>query len=118
MNTQMKPIVLAILGCAALLFLFSCNDQKENKDENEDITQSVNKNGSVETAVQVEHLDSLHDILITTHKIWAQNQEVKTVTYRDTLPALGTEHTTAENAEGETKEVHVKKDYEIFITVK
>ena len=45
MNTQMKPIVLVILGCAALLFLFSC----DNKKENEDITQSVNKNGSVET---------------------------------------------------------------------
>ena len=114
MNTQMKPIALAILGCAALLFLFSCDDKKQN----EDITQSVNKNGSVETAVQVEHLDSLHDILITTHKIWAQNQEVKTLIYRDTLPALGIEHTTAENAEGETKDVHVKKDYEIFITVK
>lgn len=114
MNTQMKPIVLAILGCAALILLFSCSD----KQPNEDITQSVNKNGSVETAVQVDHLDSLHDILITTHKIWAQNQEVKTLIYRDTLPALGIEHTTAENAEGETKDVHVKKDYEIFITVK
>ncbi len=114
MNTQMKPIVLAIVGCAALLLLFSCNDTQHN----EDITQSVNKNGSVETAVQVEHLDSLHDVLITTHKIWAQNQEVKTVTYRDTLPALGIEHTTAENTDGEIKDVHVKKDYEIFITVK
>lgn len=114
MNTQMKPIVLAILGAAALLLLFSCDDKQQNGD----ITQSVNKTGSVETAVQVEHLDSLHDILITTHRIWAQNREVKTVLYRDTLPALGMEHTTAENAEGETKNVHVKKDYEIFITVK
>jgi hypothetical protein len=113
MNTQMKPIALVILGCAALLFLFSCD-----KKQNEDITQSVNKNGSVETAVQVDHLDSLHDILITTHKIWAQNREVKTLVYRDTLPALGIEHATAENAEGETKNVQVKKDYEIFITVK
>ena len=113
MNTQMKPIVLAILGGAALLFLFSCSDK-----QNDDITQSVNRNGSVETAVQVEHLDSLHDILTTTHKIWAQNQEVKTVVYRDTLPSLGMEHTSAENANGDTKEVHVKKDYEIFITVK
>ena len=46
----MKPIVLVILGIAALLFLFSCDDKK-----NDDITQSVNTNGSVETAVQVEH---------------------------------------------------------------
>jgi hypothetical protein len=110
----MKPIVLAILGGAALLLLFSCDDKKQN----EDITQTVNKNGSVETAVQVEHLDSLHDILITTHKIWAQNQEVKTILYRDTLPSLGTEQKSAENAEGDTKNIQAKKEYEIFITVK
>lgn len=114
MNTNMKPIVFAILGGAALLLLFSCDDKKQN----DDITQSVNKAGAIETAVQVEHLDSTHDILITTHRVWAQNQEVKTITYRDTLPALGIEHTSAENAEGETKNVQVKKDYEIFITVK
>lgn len=114
MNITIKPIVLAIFGGAALLLFFSCDDKKQN----EDITQTVNKSGSVETAVQIEHLDSLYDVLITTHKIWAQNQEIKTIIYRDTLPALGTEHTSAENAEGETKNVQVKKDYEIFITVK
>lgn len=114
MNTTMKPIVFAILGGAALLLLLSsCN-----KKENEDITQSVNKNGSVETAVQVDHADSLYDVLITTHKIWANNQEVKTVVYRDTIPALGMETKTAENQDGDTKEVRVKKAYEIFITVK
>jgi hypothetical protein len=112
MQTQMKPIVLVILGAAALL-LFSCGEK-----QNEDITQNVNKNGSVETAVQVEHLDSLHDVLITTHKIWAEDHAIKTIVYRDTLPALGIEHTQAENADGETKPVQVKKDYEIFITVK
>jgi hypothetical protein len=113
MNITMKPIVLAILGAAALLLLFSCDNKQNN-----DITQSVNKNGSIETAVQVEHLDSLHDILITTHKIWAHNQEIKTVLYRDTLPALGNTLTNAENADGDTKNITVKKEYEIFITVK
>lgn len=113
MNYTMKPILLAILGGAALLLLFSCSEKK-----NEDITQSVNKNGSVETAVQVEHLDSLQDILITTHKIWAKDQVVKSVIYRDTLPSLGVEYTTAENADGEQKNIRVKKEYEIFITVK
>jgi hypothetical protein len=114
MNITMKPIVLAILGAAALLLLFSC----DNKQPNDDITQSVNKNGSIETAVQVEHLDSLHDVLITTHKIWVHNQAIKTVFYRDTLPSLGSTQATAENADGDTKNVTVKKDYEIFITVK
>ncbi len=113
MNSTMKPIVLAILGAGALFLLFSCGNK-----QNDDITQSVNKNGSIETAVQVEHIDSLHDVLITTHKIWADNREIKTVFYRDTLPALGTMHTAAENADGDTKAVTVKKDYEIFITVK
>ncbi len=113
MHTNMKPIVLAILGTAAILFLFSCGEK-----QNDDITQQVNKNGSVETSVQVEHADSTHDVLITTHKIWAQNRQIKTVVYRDTLPALGIEHAAAENAEGETKNVQVKKDYEIFITIK
>jgi len=113
MNHTMKPIILAILGGAALLLLFSCSNK-----QNEDITESVNKNGSIETSVQVEHLDSLQDILITTHKIWAKDQIVKSVIYRDTLPSLGVEHTTAENADGDQQKVQVKKDYEIFITVK
>ena len=109
----MKPIVLAILASAALFFLFSCEGKK-----NEDITQSVNKSGSVETAVQVEHLDSLHDVLITSHKVWVYSNQVKTVLYRDTIPSLGTTQTTAENKDGDTKKVTVKKEYEIFITVK
>ena len=109
----MKPIVLAILGAAAILMLFSCGDK-----QNEDLTTTVNKNGAVETSVQVEHLDSAHDVLVTTHKIWAQNREIKTIFYRDTLPSLGQEFQTAENQEGDTKNVMVKKDYEIFITVK
>jgi hypothetical protein len=113
MHTKMKPIVLAILGAAAVLLLFSCDDKK-----NKDLTQTINKEGSIETAVQVEHLDSTHDVLVTSHKIWAQNREIKTVQYRDTVPSLGMTNTEAENAEGDKKTVRVKKDYEIFITIK
>jgi len=110
---QMKPIVLvALAGAALLLMLSSCNDK------NEDVTDAVNKNGAVETSVTVQHLDSTHDVLITAHKVWAQHQQVKTVEYRDTIPALGTEHTVAENADGDTKAVNVQKDYEVYITVK
>ena len=113
MKTTMKPIVLAILASAALLLLFSCGEK-----QNEDITQSVNRSGSIETAVQVEHIDSLHDVLVTSHKVWAHNSEIKTVLYRDTIPSLGTTNTVAENKDGDTKKVTVKKEYEIFITVK
>lgn len=111
---NMKPIVLAILGGAALFLLFSCKDAQQN----EDVTNTVNKMGAVESAVKVEHLDSLNDILITTHAVWANNRIVKMIEYRDTLPTLGTQFSTAENQDGETKQVVVKKDYEIYITVK
>lgn len=96
----------------ALISLASCSDKKE------DVTDTVNKAGSVETSVSVQHADSTHDILLTTHKIWVNFSEFKTVTHQDTIPALGIENTTAENADGDTKNVDVKKDYEIFITVK
>ena len=100
------------LACMPLLCM-SCGD-----DKNEDITNAVNKNGAVETAVRISHLDSSHDILTTTHTVWTNNSMVKTVEYNDTLPALGTELTVAENEEGDKKNVQVKKDYEIYITVK
>ncbi len=102
-----------ILLCTALYSLASCNDNKK-----EDLTDTVNKAGSVETSVTVQHLDSTHDVLLTTHKIWFDYKEFRTVVHQDTLPALGTENTTGENASGETRNVSVPKDYEIFITVK
>jgi hypothetical protein len=95
-----------------IILLASC------KDNNEDITDAVNKNGSVETAVQIEHIDSTHDVLITSHKVWVKQGVYKDIQYRDTLPALGTENSTAENEEGDTRPVSVAKDYEIYITVK
>lgn len=87
-------------------------------EKNEDITPTVNKNGAVETAVTIEHLDTLHDVLLTKHTVWLHGDPYKKIEYRDTVPALGIENTTAENEAGDTKTVQVKKDYEIFITVK
>jgi hypothetical protein len=101
-------IVFALLT----LVLVACNDK------NEDITDSVNRSGSVETAVHIAHIDSLHDELITTHKVWVKYNVFKTIEYRDTIPALGKENTVAENEDGDTKDVSVQKDYEIYITVK
>jgi hypothetical protein len=42
------------------------------KDKNEDITDTVNKNGSIETAVHITHIDSARDEMITTHKVWVK----------------------------------------------
>jgi hypothetical protein len=97
---------------AFALVLSACNN------DNEDITQSVNKSGSVETAVHIGHIDSLQDELITTHIVWVKNNVFKTVEYRDTIPALGKENTVSEDEEGDAKNVSVAKDYEIYITVK
>src|SRR6186713_2809278 len=106
----MRIIICLLLTGACILA--SC---KRGQDE---VTNSVNKAGSVETAVTIQHADSTHDVLLTTHKIWVNFQEYKTVTHTDTIPALGTVSTTAVNADGDKKTVDIKKDYEIFITVK
>jgi hypothetical protein len=91
----------------------SCDDEK-----NEDVTVSVNKNGSIETVVHINHLDSSRDELVTTHQVWVKQNLYKSVEYRDTLPNLGVQNTEAENEDGDTKRVEVPKDYEIYITVK
>ncbi len=99
-----------LFGC--ILFT-SCKEKN-----NEDLTNEVNKQGAVETAVTVQHLDSTNDILLTKHTVWYKGSVIKNIEYRDTVPALGIENTTAENNDGDIKKVQVKKDYEIFITVK
>jgi hypothetical protein len=92
--------------------LASCSD------ENEDLTNDVNRNGSVESAIEISDLDSAHRLLTTRHKVWVHDSVYRTIVYTDTLPALGAEHTVAENEDGDEKAVTVNKDYEIFITVK
>ena len=107
---NLKKILSAItLGA---IILTSCDDK------NEDITQDINKNGAIESAITIEHADSLHDVLITKHNVWTSGVISKSIVYRDTVLALGYMKAEAENQEGETQKVAVKKDYEIFITVK
>jgi RNA-binding protein YlmH len=57
-------------------------------------------------------------VLLTTHKVWVNFHEFRTVVHQDTIPALGIGDATAENEDGDTKKVRVKKDYEIYITLK
>ena len=109
----MSNIKRFILPLVFISVLSSCKEEKQ-----EDLTNQINKNGSVETAVSVSKLDSINDILITKHTVWVKGNKFKEIEYRDTVPALGVQNTTSENFEGETKTVAVKKDYEIFITVK
>lgn len=109
----MKNIFILAFAFVSIITLVSCEEKKQ-----EDLTNEVNKNAAVESSVTVDHLDSIHDILITKHAVWVKGNKLKDIEHRDTVPALGIENTTAENSEGETKTVAVKKDYEIFITVK
>ena len=109
----MKLLFFAATMLASSILITSCSDEK-----NEDITQEINKNGSIESSITVEHLDSLYDVLITKHNVWTNGATNKSIVYRDTVIALGQTNTTAENSSGEKQNVAVKKDYEIFITVK
>ncbi len=104
LSVAIAVMILMVAGCK--------NDKKD------DVTNDVNKEGSIETAVTVEHADSTNDVIVTKHKVWRNLSEFKTIEYRDTIPALGETTTEAENKDGDTKSVRIKKEYEIFITVK
>lgn len=97
-----------VYGLAAVLLLTSCKEE-----QNEDIVQQPNKDGSIETVLSVTHADSF-DILTTTHKVWVKGNLSKTMITSDTLSALGMEKV-EKNDKGPTER---KKDYEIYITVK
>jgi hypothetical protein len=109
----MKKYITTSLLLAAIIFVTSCGDNEEK-----DLVNEVNKNGSIETSVSVNHLDSLHDLLVTKHTVWTNGNTSKTIVNNDTIPALGNTNTVAENEEGDTKNINVKKAYEIFITIK
>jgi len=105
----MKKISLYLVLSLVLLTFQACNEDKVNE---------VKKNGAIETSIQVDHLNDSLDVLISTNKVWAHNVLVKTTIHRDTVPGLGIASEEAENDEGETKNVYLKKDYELYITVK
>ncbi len=100
-----------IAGIILLSVLFySCS--------NEDKTKDISKDGSVETVLSVEHLNSDKDILVTKHKVWIKNQLYKEYIYSDTIPSLGITKTEGEDENGNTQNLPIKKEYEIYITVK
>ena len=102
---------LSILSSLLLIFA-SCE-----KEQKEDVVQDINKDGSIETIVSVEHKENF-DLLITTHKIWIKNQLEKTIIKTDTLKSLGKSMQEGEDENGNTQNLEVPKDYEFYITVK
>jgi len=105
----MKQFLL--IGAALVLLLASCDD-------NDDQTKIVNKDGSVEVTLSTRHIDSLKDELTTNYKVWRYGSLVREYAKKDTVPSLNTFTTEAENDNGDTKNISVKKDYEFFVTVK
>ena len=106
--------VLAILLVLAISYILSGSNSQPTDDQG----VAVDRDGSVETAISVEHADSTHDVILTTHKVWIRSGIYSTVVHRDTIPTLDSLNTTAENNVGDTLRVRVKKDYQLFITVK
>jgi FlaG/FlaF family flagellin (archaellin) len=103
----MKKFTLLLL----IPLLFSC------KEENEDVVNQPTKDGSIEASVSTKHAGSV-DILTTEYKVWVKGKVEKEFTKIDTLKSLGTTKEEGEDSEGNTQEVTVPKDYEIFISVK
>jgi hypothetical protein len=99
--TQKTAIVIFlifafIVAVACLIGYFSSSPSTEDQ------TQSVDRKGSIETGVSVIHADSTHDVILTNHKVWLHDSVYRTISYRDTIPALDS----------------IRKDYQIFITLK
>jgi len=103
-----KPITYFILS-TLFVFVAGCNESE---------VKQISKEGAVETILNVDHLDDTHDIIVTTHKIWVKNELIKTTVHKDTIPTLGLSYQEAENSDGDKKTVPLKRDYELYITVK
>ena len=105
----MKKILLFSTVLVLALIISSC-------DNNE--VKEFSKEGAIETVLAVDHLDTKRDIITTTHNVWINNLLAKKIVRKDTIPALGMSSQVAENNEGETKNITLAKEYEIYITVK
>ncbi|NML69874.1 hypothetical protein HHL23_08690 [Chryseobacterium sp. RP-3-3] len=105
----MKKIKLCLL-LVGIMALTGCEKEKEDE------VSSVDKSGSIETELSVEHLDNT-DILITKHKIWKDKKLFKEIVKRDTIPSLGDTLVAGEDSNGYDHTAKTKKDYQFFITV-
>ncbi len=101
----MKNTVISLV----ILLIFSCNNQPK-----EDLVNEVPKDGSIETTVKVDHLNDSFDVLTTQHIIHKNVSTIQTVIKTDTIPALGNDMVKDDKDITQT----VKKDYNIYITVK
>ena len=92
--------------------LVSCGGNEEK----EDLVNQVDKKGSIETELSIQHIDSA-DVLITKHKVWKNDNLLREIIKRDTIPSLGDSSAYMENEQGYMQQTDLKKDYQFFITV-
>lgn len=118
MQPKNRGVLVFVLALIAIGIGIAINASHQDDSSSEDKTQTVDRNGSVETALSVIHADSTHDVILTTYKVWVRDTAYATITHRDTVPALDSMSTEAGNDNGDTKPIRVKRDYQLFITVK
>ena len=107
-------VIVFVVIPIAIFIMVSSNNNKSQEDK----TQTIDRSGSVETALSVIHADSTHDVILTTYKVWIRDTTYAAITHRDTVPALDSMTTEAGNNDGDTRSIRVKRDYQLFITVK
>jgi len=95
-----------------ILLLAACES------ETEPLTTNIQTDHSIEVSYETIHLNDSFDVLIEDKKFWNKHTLVKEVQHRDTIPGLDFVVMDAENESGEVKPAYVKKDYEIFVTIK
>ena len=105
-----KGLCFVSLVCLALS---ACQQSNE-----EDKVKEVDKDGSVEMKVEINHLDSLHDVMKTEKIFWVKGREERRVIDLDTVPSLGMTTQTLKTDSGEDTTATINKNYKIFITVK
>jgi hypothetical protein len=114
-----KSRYFLILGLFALVSFNACSDEETKTEQSDKVeTAGISKLGAVETVLTTEHISDTQDVLITTHKVWKDNQLVSEKRHVDTVPALPVSSQSAADAQGNETTATGKKDYEFYITVK
>ena len=117
MQPKNRGLIIFLIALIAIVIGIAITVSSANNPP-EDRTQTLDRNGSVETGMSVIHADSTHDVIVTTYKVWIRDTAYKTIVHTDTVPALDSLTTEAENNDGDTKSIRAKRDYQLFITLK
>ena len=100
-------------GLLVCLVFTGCQQARE-----EDKVKEVDKDGSVEMKVEINHLDSISDVMKTEKIFWVKGHQERAIITLDTIPALGKRMQTLKTSAGEDTTATIDKNYKIFITVK